>query len=316
MRGEAMATIRSKKKLLISLIFFIVFSISFLAPYKLKNRSDYIVSSYNTNIVLNSDGSAYFEDQVSYRIVKAGQPLEKQMHLKDASSIEDLEVIRLIARGEEAEKEVALKPTDEDLKADTEYYEYIEIDKDENLYTIRLSPDTKRGDKLTYIYRYRLEDFVFLYKDTAALYCKFIGSDDPIDYHKIRVSIKFPQSNTYSVEGYIGGSLYKEKGIDDRGNFIFEVKRVGARYSLFLDLLMPLDTFPQCRKLIDNLSRAELLDVMKSSEFMADRSHSRYRDWLRFSIIGAIFLSFFMTTILFWVYKAINKLKKREDRSK
>ncbi|HZK34378.1 MAG TPA: DUF2207 domain-containing protein [Bacillota bacterium] len=306
-----MKTRRMLAKLAISLVALLLFT-SMVPTIKARGADvDYTISSYESDLTLASDGSAYFQERITYSLRADTVILDKPLPMLDVSDIEDLEVLLVRDEGEETETRVALEARDNKNGDASRTYIYEPIEKDENLYNISIEADKNDGSKLTYIYKYRLKDIVFLYRDTAALFWQFIIPGNTVAHDYVKVSVAYPKGKGPEVEGYIGGSVYDEKAIDDDGRFAAQASKIGTDQSFELVLLMPVDIFPDGRKLIDNNAKSDIVEEMTMWEQEVLDLHKQAN---KKRVLMGAFIGLLILVIGFISFCILNKYKKKKNR--
>ena len=146
----------SKKRWIIAILL-AVFLISWLqTPIMAEETAPYSVTGYYSNVTLYADGSAYFDEYVTYKLQEASVEVVKPLNMSNASGIEDLEVF-IQNKDESIPENDTLKPltlTDQIADGSKDVYTYSLIDEAEDIYNITIPVDGNKGEEKTFVYRY------------------------------------------------------------------------------------------------------------------------------------------------------------------
>lgn len=304
----------SKKRWIIAILL-AVFLISWLqTPIMAEETAPYSVTGYYSNVTLYADGSAYFDEYVTYKLQEASVEVVKPLNMSNASGIEDLEVF-IQNKDESIPENDTLKPltlTDQIADGSKDVYTYSLMDEAEDIYNITIPVDGNKGEEKTFVYRYKLNDMVFLYKDTAAFFWQFILSGNLIKAENVEIELIMPSGvNADEFEGFVVGSIYAKKEILEDSTFRISAVQVKPGESLEVAMLMPPTLIPDGRKIIDNFAKDSIIADMSSWENEA--STARKEDDLRFyggwgiSILSAL-LSLGTGLLLYLKYGRRKKL--------
>jgi uncharacterized membrane protein len=245
----------------------------------------YSISGYKSDVTLYADGSVYFDEYITYRLLQESAEVVKPIPMSNASGIEGLEVFRqepVVPEHEGDTPELtALAQSETTAGGNGDVYTYTLADKEEDVYHISIPIQGKKREEKTFVFRYKLKDTVFLYKDTAAFFWQFIMPHQDIDTRNVQIQITLPAGiSVDEMNGFISGSPYAAKEELEDGTFRITADRVKPDETLETALLIPNSLFPDGRKVIDNFAEDAIISDMTSWESEADRA--RKKDELRF----------------------------------
>lgn len=263
------------------LILLSIFSIH--SPAFAKQEASYSITEYQSDITLNSDGSVYFDEAITYRLLNESVEIVKPIPMAYSSTAEGIEVFRLqsVEDSEEDSELKPLQPADQPGGTDEEAYTYQLADEEEDTYHITIPFEGRKQEEVTFVYRYEMLDTVFLYKDTAVFFWQSLMPGQGMNAQNVQIQISLPQ--VISVEewsGYTRGAVYAQKELLEDG--IFRITADQLREGEYLEsiLLLPNSLFPEGRKVIDNNAEQDIASDMAAWEDQASRT--RKQEELRF----------------------------------
>jgi uncharacterized membrane protein len=249
-----------------------------------EDNQPYYISNYNSNVILSPDGAAIFEESITYRLQQdIDEPIAivKPIPMGYSSQIEDIEVLRREERDpsnsvNNTEADYEWKPlvsVDDYLDAYDDAYYMTPADEDEEVYHIVIPIQGSKHDEVQFVYRYKMLDTVFLYRDTAVFYWRFIEPEQGIKVDNINIDISMPGAE--SVEewnGYAKGTVHAAKELlEEDGVFRISAQDIPKESYLDSVLLLPNVLFPEGRKIIDNEVAEEVLYDMSLWEDESER---------------------------------------------
>ena len=256
----------------LSIILAGVFIVHF--PVKAEEEAiPYTIKELKSNINLYEDGSVYFDALVTYQLQEDGAEIIKPIPMAYSSYIEQLEVFH----------RVYSNPDDKlgDYKDTAHTFNFTQADEEADTYHISIALEGDKLDEGTFVYRYKLQDTVFLYKDTAAFFWQFIMPEQNIEADNVTIEISLPnKASTEECDGYVRGAAYAEKQLLEDGLFRITSERIPDGEFLESVLLMPNSMFPSGRKIVDNLAKDEIAADMTSWE--EETAIDRKQDELRY----------------------------------
>ncbi|MGI6526069.1 MAG: DUF2207 family protein [Caldicoprobacterales bacterium] len=252
-------------------------------PAYAKQEASYSISEYTSEITLNSDGSVYFEDTATYRLLSESVEFIKAIPMAYSSKADGIEVFRLQSAGDaEANPQlIQLQQADQPDSADGETYTYQLANAEEDIYHITIPFKGRKREEVTFVYRYKMMDTVFLYNDTAVFFWQSFMPDMEMNVENVQIQISLPEAvSPEKWSGYARGAVYTQKEILEDGVFRISADRVRKGEYLESILLLPNSLFPDGRKIIDNYAEQDIASDMASWEDQASRT--RREEELRF----------------------------------
>ena len=254
------------------LSFILVGVLVFQSPVRAVEGSPYIITDYKTNINLLEDGSAYFEEIVSYQLQVDGAEIIKPIPMAYSSIIEDIEVFN---------RTYSNANSSEDFEDKAHDFVFDQSDVEADIHNITIASQGSKRDELTFVYRYKMQDTVFLYKDTAAFLWQFFLPEQNIEVNNVLIEVTMPDMIAAEEwSGYVRGAAYAEKELLEDG--VFRISSKIIREGEFLEsvVLMPNSTFPNGRKIVDNPAKDEIVASMSAWEDEA--AVTRQKEELRY----------------------------------
>ena len=312
-----------KKRQIMMALLIIFISLWGNKPAEAKTAAPYSITNYKSNVTLYPDGSAYFDEHITYRLLQEKVRIEKPIPMSNASGVEEMKVFRQEQK-DSADKSkatdlISLKQSAESGKNSRDVYRYFPADKKEEVYQIAVPFHGKKREEVTLVYRYKLKDTVYLYKDTAAFLWQFILPEQKVEIRNLSVRITLPEKIAKDqMDGYVSGSAYAEK--EEPGNGIFRVTagKINPEEALEVALLLPNSLFPDGRKAIDDNAKATIVSNMAKWEDEAARARQKedlmfYSGWA--IAVLSVLLSCGTGLLLYWRdRRKPGKLKK--DKAK
>jgi uncharacterized membrane protein len=257
---------------LMMFVFILAGALSFQSPVSAKEVSPYIITDYKSNISLHEDGSAYFDEVVSYQLLSDGVKIIRPIPMAYSSSIEGLEVFKRV---------ISSANSSEDFEDIAHDFNFEQTDAEADIHNIIIVAEGSKRDELTFVYRYKLQDTVFLYTDTAAFYWQFFLPEQNIEVNNVLIEIAASATvSTEELSGFVRGAAHAEKELLEDG--VFRISSETIREGEFLEsvLLMPTSAFPNGRKIVDNPAKDEIVTNMSTWE--EEAAISRQKEELRF----------------------------------
>src|SRR5690554_1434476 len=169
---------RAKWSIALIILLFSVFCTTIPAFAEQEQEASYSIKDYISSITLNSDGSVYFDETVTYQLLNDKVEITKTLPMANSSKVEDMEVFRLNNTNHEASEAdldlIPVEQVEQSASSNGETYTYQLADADSDLYHIIIPIEGKKQDKVTFVYRYKMLDTVFLYNDVAVFYWQYL----------------------------------------------------------------------------------------------------------------------------------------------
>lgn len=246
-------------------------------------QPDYSITAYRSHITLHPDGSVTFDEAITYQLLQESAEITKSIPMAYSSKVEGMEVFRREpAESEDPEAEPELKALEQSSHTSSgETYTYEPANEEEDIYHIIIPVTGSKWNEVTFVYRYRMMDTIFLYKDTAAFFWRFIQPDPAIGAQDVQIDVSMQDAlPTDEWKGYVRGTVYAHKEWLEDGVFRISAERVRPGEFLESVLLLPNALFPEGRKIIDNLAEDEIVSDMALWEEEASRT--RQEEELKF----------------------------------
>ncbi len=232
--------------------------LAFQTPVRAEEGNPYIITDYKSNVSLHEDGSAYFDEIVSYKLQLDGVEIIKPIPMAYSSAIEELEVYT---------RSYSNAGSSEDFEDKVHAFEFDQSDVEADMHNITIASQGSKRDELTFVYRYKMQDTVFLYKDTAAFFWQFFLPEQNIEVNNVLIEVTMPDMIAAEEwSGYVRGAAYAEKELLEDG--VFRISSEKIREGEFLEsvLLMPNSMIPNGRKVVDNPAKDGIVADMSTWE--------------------------------------------------
>lgn len=257
----------------------------------LASAAPYGIAAYDAYVTIQPDGSVVFDKYITYRLHGAEAEAVKAIPVFDATALLDLEVF-FLDESEGQEDAGSLRPltpsTDGPRELDHYHLSYEGPTEDWAVITVALRG--RRHQTFTYVYRYTLQDLIFLYRDTAALFWPFIppGMNISVDHFEAVVTVSGADETQAKLEGYLRGAVYTEKDAMDGSTFWFRAEKITPEEYLETVVLLPTVRVPQGRKVIDNFAREGIQNQYVPWEGEAERiqQEARFRRSAAWTLAG------------------------------
>lgn len=293
---------RKSKKALASAIIFLLSIIFISTPVLADEEEPYSITGYASEVVLNPDGSVYFDETITYKLMQESVEIIKPIPLANSSKAENMEVFLQHPDADSEEPE-----TDPKLEA-LQNYTFELAEEEEDIYHITIPYEAGKHEEVTFVYRYKMMDTVFLYKDMAVFFWRYMMPNEVKNVQNIDIQVSLPEAVSLDDwSGYVRGAVYAEKELLEDGKFKLTVEELLEDEFLESVLLLPTSLFPKGRKVIDNNAKEEILAEI--AEWEEQASSVRKKDELRFysgSAIGIIAMLLCLATGL------LNKMQGKQ----
>ena len=190
-------------------------------------QPDYSITAYRSHITLHPDGSVTFDEAITYQLLQESAEITKSIPMAYSSKVEGMEVFRREpAESEDPEAEPELKALEQSSHTSSgETYTYEPANEEEDIYHIIIPVTGSKWNEVTFVYRYRMMDTIFLYKDTAAFFWRFIQPDPAIGAQDVQIDVSMQDAlPTDEWKGYVRGTVYAHKEWLEDGVFEFQLK--------------------------------------------------------------------------------------------
>lgn len=279
------------KRFLFALVLLVFYSLVIFTVYA-DTPLKYSVQEWRISAVVNPDGSMDVEEYITYDVSRSHEgPVVRYIDIAHSSSMKNLEVFSVTSVDTEGSHQPELDP-----------YEF--VDKPDQsmskVYTTRPGPSPEEvqevviylpsdAGKHTVALKYRLNDLVSLYRDTAVLYWNPIVKDYGLDVQNIDMRIVLPQGTKLDgVKPFVYGALEGSCLVSEDGSVNVTAKKLGSKEFMEVTLVFPKDGVAQGRKVIDNDGLGRILEEqrLKAEEMELLRRQKEQEQKLRLIVIA------------------------------
>jgi len=279
------------KRVLFALALLIVYALVTFTVYA-DTPPKYSVREWRISAVVNPDGSMDVEEYITYDVPRSHEgPVVRHIDIAHSSSMENLEVFSVIPADTEGSGQPELDP-----------YEFVD-EPDQNMskvYTTKpgASPEEVQevliylpagGGEHTVVLKYRLNDLVSLYRDTAVLYWNPAAKGYGLDVRNMDMRIALPQGTKHDgVKPFVYGALEGSCEVLEDGTVGITAKKLGSKEFMEVTLVFPKDGVAQGRKVIDNDGLGRILEEqrLKAEEMELLRRQKEQEQKLRLAAIA------------------------------
>jgi len=217
------------------------------------NKAEYFVSKYIVNINIENDGSAVFEEKISFVFSGSFDGILRSIDISGTGGIQEQEVYVVDKNGN-------LEQLKHDNSENPGTYTF-EIEN--NLAKFMLYEPVK-DDIKTFVFKYRLADVITRYIDIAEFNRRIIDQSWDIALNDIVAVITVPQgSSANNISVFAHGPLTVEyKVVDDR-NVEIKVPVISPGDYVEARVLFPPELVPYSTKFKDKYALSEIMESEK-----------------------------------------------------
>ncbi|MBW9146656.1 DUF2207 domain-containing protein [Clostridium sp. CM027] len=225
----------------------------------------YNLSRYAINVIVNKDGSANFEERLTYNFDGKFNGVTRDVDFSFTKGIKDKKVYVL---ENDNLKELQLNPGNSlDATGKPGTYNFIE---EGTLARLKLFEVSKNQEK-TFVIKYKLIDAVTKYKDTAEFNRKIIDSRWKTRLDNIKIKITLPPGATKEeLKIFTHGPLIGESSILDNRTVEFTVPTVSPGTFIETLVLFPINLVPGSSNVVDETA---LPRIMANEATLADEAN-------------------------------------------
>nr|WP_279380660.1 DUF2207 domain-containing protein [Caldicoprobacter guelmensis] len=267
----------------------------------------YSVQEWNISAVINPDGSMDVEEYITYDVKHGHQgPVVRHIDISNSSSMENLEVLSVKSADTEDSTQSKLEPYKFVDKPDggiTRAFATRPGDIPDEIEDVLIFPPD--GGEHTFVLKYRLNDLVSLYKDTAVLYWNPVIKGYGLEVHKFNMNITLPEgTKPDGLKPFVYGALEGGCEVLEDGTASITVTRLSAGEFVEVTLVFPKDGVTQGRKVIDNDGLNSILQEqsMKAEEMELLRRKEEKERKLRFVAVGGAIAGIIIIMICAWAW--------------
>lgn len=225
----------------------------------------YNLSRYDINVIVNKDGSANFEERLTYKFQGQFNGITRDVDFSLTKGLKDKRVY-VIENGNLKEFQLNSGNSLDD-KGNPRTYNFIE---EGTLARFKIFEVSKNLEK-TFVIKYKLIDAVTKYKDTAEFNRKLVGTEWQTRLDNIKIKITLPSGATKEeLKVFAHGPLIGKSSILDSSNVEFTVPTVSPGTFIETLVLFPTKLVPLSSNKIEENA---LPRIMANEAALADKSN-------------------------------------------
>lgn len=249
------------------------------------NRS-YIISDFNVEAELNSDGSMDVEETITYDFKGEFNGIYRTINTEGSDGVENIHLYI----GDSKE------PIKEDYSQINNTYEILKESKG-----IRLKVYSKSKDESKkFIIVYRIKNVAVKYNDVAELYWKFMGKDTDVMIENFNVKISLPgETSKDNIKAFAHGPLSGVIEIIDEQNILLSVRELKPNNFVEARILFPTTMIESSNRIIEKNALSSIMAEEKQWAEEANAKRQRARILISISFVYALFEVFLIGFIYF-----------------
>lgn len=256
----------------------------------------YSVNDWQIHAVINQDGSIDVKEYITYKVSPEHEgPVIRYIDISQASYVENLNVSGVID----------VDPEEDITTAETEPYELVDKPEQNTGGTYALKPGVNADEiqevhiylprdqqEETVVLSYKLNDFVFLYRDTAAVVWNPVinGYGNKIGNIDIRLSLS-QKGGIDNIHPFVYGALNGNSQVLENGTINITGYKLQPEEFMEVVVLFPKSVVAEGRKLIDNDVVQKVLEEqqakMEEMELLREKREQEQRFRTTITIIIA-----------------------------
>jgi len=256
----------------------------------------YSVNDWQIHAVINQDGSIDVKEYITYKVSPEHEgPVIRYIDISQASYVENLNVSGVID----------VDPEEDITTAETEPYELVDKPEQNTGGTYALKPGVNADEiqevhiylprdqqEETVVLSYKLNDFVFLYRDTAAVVWNPVinGYGNKIGNIDIRLSLS-QKGGIDNIHPFVYGALNGNSQVLENGTINITGYNLQPEEFMEVVVLFPKSVVAEGRKLIDNDVVQKVLEEqqakMEEMELLREKREQEQRFRTTITIIIA-----------------------------
>ncbi|MGH4052685.1 MAG: DUF2207 domain-containing protein [Clostridium sp.] len=205
----------------------------------------YYISGYNINVLVNKDGSANFEERLTYNFDGQFNGVTRDVDFSLTKGLQDKKVYVM-----ENDNLKELQPNAGNSLDDTGSVGTFNFVEEENLARFKIFEHSENEEK-TFVIKYKLLDVVTKYTDIAEFNRKLVDTRWKTRLDNIKIKITLPSGTTKEeLKVFAHGSLLGESSIIDGSNVEFTVPSVSPGTFAETLVLFPTSLVPQASNIV------------------------------------------------------------------
>lgn len=237
-----------KKRLALSLIAAIILTLPFAALKSDVSAADrsYYVSGYNITVNVNPDGSADFQEELTYSFSGSFNGILRDVDFSLSGGIEDPKVY---VESDGNLTEFTQNQTDSpDYQGEPGTYN---LSREGSIAKFKVFEPSQDEEK-TFVIKYRMKDAVAVYNDTAEFNRKLVGQEWQVGLENVHAVITLPEgAAAEELKVFAHGPLTGESKIVDGRTLDFAIPRLSPGETMETLVLFPVKLVPEADKKID-----------------------------------------------------------------
>ena len=247
-------------------IIIILFTLTTLGQkvYAADNKT-YNLSGYDINILVNKDGSANFEERLTYNFDGQFKGVTRDVDFSDTKGLKDKKIY--VVENDNL-KELTLNSGNSlNDSGDPGTYNY---EEEENLARFKIFESSENEEK-TFVIKYKLMDVVTKYSDVAEFNRKVVDTEWQTRLDNIKIKVTLPSGATKEdLKVFAHGPLEGESSILDSNNVEFTVPSISPGTFIETLVLFPIKLVPGATNIKDENA---LPRIMANEASLADKAN-------------------------------------------
>lgn len=259
-------------KVFLAVIFFVFFT--FGQQVNAEGNKTYFLSRYGVNVTINRDGSADFEERLTYNFHGQFNGVLRDVDFSLTKGLKDKKVY--VLKNNDLKEMGFNSGNSLDTSGKPGTYNFIEEGTLARFKIFEASEDQEK----TFVIKYRLIDAVTKYKDTAEFNRKLVDTKWQTRLDNIDIKIKLPQGGTKEdLKVFAHGPLIGESSILDSSNVEFKVPTVSPGAFVETLVLFPVKLVPEASNIVDENALPRILEneLKLADEANKKREEARYQ---------------------------------------
>ncbi len=254
-----------------AMVFFALFILSLYPPEhaSAEDRS-YYVSGYNIDVNVNPDGSADFQEELTYSFSGSFNGILRNVDFSLSGGIEEQKVYAMSGGNL---TEFTRNRTDS-----------LDYDGKPGTYNIAIEGSTARfkifepsqDEEKTFVIRYRMKDAVTVYNDTAEFNRKLVGSEWETSLQNVYARITLPEgAEKEELKVFAHGPLTGESKITDGRTLVFTAPLLSPGQMMETLVLFPVALVPSSN---NRIAQDALPRIMENERIYAEEANRERED--------------------------------------
>ena len=257
-------------RIFLGIIIFIIFG--FQQHVYASDNKTYYLSAYNINVLVNKDGSANFEERLTYNFDGTFKGVTRDVDFSLTKGLKDKKIF-VLENGNLKELQLNSGNSLDDT-GNSGTYNFVQED---TLAKLKIFEDSKNQEK-TFVIKYKLLDVVTKYTDVAEFNRKVIGTEWETRLDNIKIKITLPSGATKEeLKVFAHGPLIGKSSIIDSSTVEFTVPTVSPGTFVETLVLFPVKLVPGASNIVveNALPRIMANEATLANEANASREDAK-----------------------------------------